>query len=175
MDRLTPFFIACSKGKIDLVKFLLSIGAEVFGEAKVKPWLPIHAAVAEGYDDVALLLLEYPAHRGRVDDLIFRKNEAGETILHHVARTGRIVLLDKLVNKYMIQLILLMNVILREGTALQVVRKNIESVKSWRDEIEEMPSHFRSLSSKLRESVSDRLKVLEETEFKLEELASTSE
>lgn len=175
MDRLKPLFIACSKGRIHLVEFLLSIGADVFGEAKVKPWLPMHAAVAEGYDDVALLLLEYPAHLDKVDDLISRKNEAGETILHHVARTGRIVLLDKLVNKYMIQLILLLNEISREGTALQVVRKTMKSVKSRIDEIEEMPSHFQSLSSKLRETMSDRFKVLEETEYKLEELSSASE
>ncbi|KAF9872958.1 nacht and ankyrin domain protein [Colletotrichum karsti] len=129
LKRLTPLFAACFKGKREVAEFLLEIGADAMAEARMSPWLPLHAAVAQGYTDVVQLLLRHPGHDAK--EMLAQKNSSGMTVLHHAAKAGHVALLVTLLKELRRhRLGHLVREDSNEGTALDIAEAMVQKLKA---------------------------------------------
>lgn len=91
----SPLYSACYAGKADVVDFLLHKGASPFSEVELVYGLPLHAAAVQGHLEVVHLLLRSTVPEAK--ELLARRNNNGDTILHPVAEEGRHLILWELV------------------------------------------------------------------------------
>ncbi|MCL5104978.1 MAG: ankyrin repeat domain-containing protein [Armatimonadetes bacterium] len=86
-DGYTPLMVAVGKGRLSLVKLLVSNGAQVNAIKKEPGWTPLHFAAAMGWKDIVNYLLS----RGATADV---QDEDGFTPLHTAATSGKLVRKD---------------------------------------------------------------------------------
>jgi len=88
-NGMTPLYIACHNGHVDVARMLLDKGAEVDRAETRGGWTPLHAACGNGHVDVALLLLEKGAE-------VNRASKYGNTPLAIARKKGYLTIVSML-------------------------------------------------------------------------------
>ncbi|TDZ14741.1 Ankyrin-3 [Colletotrichum orbiculare MAFF 240422] len=93
LEEYTPLYIACFRGKTELVEMLLGLGADPLVESEMGYELPLLAAVAQGYLGVVRMLVDRASNK---EELLTRRNSVGWTVLHEAAEAGHVLVLEEL-------------------------------------------------------------------------------
>lgn len=78
---MTGLHIACLCGHIDIVNYLLTIGANILIETKLKS-TSLHIAASEGYYKIVKILLDYSKQYEYARNLVYLQTTYHQTSLH---------------------------------------------------------------------------------------------
>lgn len=92
-DHETPLHLSCALGYIDIVRFLMSCGANMYIRDSFNN-APIHRAVAKGHNSI----VEFLINKCSCDSMI--RGFQGRTLLHFACATGNVKLLNYLIAKF---------------------------------------------------------------------------
>jgi hypothetical protein len=96
----TPLYSACLKGQPEMVKLLLSRGADVLKSLEQCYEFPWHAAIAHEDTSVVDVILKHKRRdRSEIGRLLSAKGNANATVFHRAVVEGRTRVLDKLLHE----------------------------------------------------------------------------